>query len=90
MDRLEPLERQIAELKERMAAVESAVENLSSHTRHPVEKLLWQLGFPVLAQGGQTQLDLPARYFHVLARTLLSNHEALLVQAFCPGPYPNA
>lgn len=59
MDLLEPLQRQIAELKERMAAVESAVENLSSHTRHPVEKLLWQLGFPVLAQGGQTQLVFP-------------------------------
>ncbi len=59
MDRLELLQKQIAELKERMAAVETAVENLSSQTRHPVEKLLWQLGFPVLAQGGQTQLVFP-------------------------------
>ena len=59
MDLLEPLQRQIAELKERMAAVESAVENLSSQTKHPVEILLWQLGFPVLAQGGQTQLVFP-------------------------------
>lgn len=59
MDRLELLQKQIAELKERMAAVESAVENLSSQTKHPVEKLLWQLGFPVLAQGGQTQLVFP-------------------------------
>ena len=46
-------------MKERIAAVESAVENLSSQTKHPVEKLLWQLGFPVLAQGGQTQLVFP-------------------------------
>ena len=59
MDRLELLQRQIAELKERMAAVESAVENLSSQTKHPVEKLLGQLGFPVLAQGGQSQLIFP-------------------------------
>ncbi len=59
MDLLEPLQRQIAELKERMAAIESAVENLSSQTKHPVEKLLWQLGFPVLAHGGQTQLVFP-------------------------------
>ncbi len=42
-----------------MAAVESAVENLSSQTKHPVEKLLGQLGFPVLAQGGQSQLVFP-------------------------------
>ena len=59
MDRLEFLQRQIAELKERMAAVESAVENLSSQTKHPVEKLLGQVGFPVLAQGGQSQLIFP-------------------------------
>ena len=59
MDRLELLQRQIAELKERMAAVESEVENLSSQTKHPVEKLLRQLGFPVLAQGGQSQLIFP-------------------------------
>ena len=59
MDRLELLQKQIAELKERIVAVESEVENLSSQTKHPVEKLLWQLGFPVLAQGGQTQLIFP-------------------------------
>ncbi|MGA2405065.1 MAG: hypothetical protein ABSG91_25785 [Syntrophobacteraceae bacterium] len=59
MDRLELLQRQIAELGERIAALERAVKNLSSQTNHPVERLLWQIGFPVIAHGGQTQLIFP-------------------------------
>ncbi|MDR3569074.1 MAG: hypothetical protein P4L43_13680 [Syntrophobacteraceae bacterium] len=56
MDREEFFERQIKELGERIAALEGDVAALSSLTRHPVEKLLWQLGFPVMSHGGGAQL----------------------------------
>ena len=59
MDRLEPLERQIAKLGERIDILERNIEYLSSHTKHPVEELLWQHGFPVISHGGQAQLLFP-------------------------------
>ncbi len=59
MDRLELLERQIAELSERIDALERNIEYLSSQAKHPVEKLLWQHGFPVISHGGRAQLVFP-------------------------------
>ena len=59
MDRQELLERRIRELGERIEALERNVEALSSLTRHPVEKLLWQHGFPVISHGGGAQLLFP-------------------------------
>jgi hypothetical protein len=59
MDRLELLERQIASLNERIEALESKVEYLSSYAKHPVEELLWQQGFPVMSHGGRAQLLFP-------------------------------
>ena len=56
MDRQEFLERRIIELGERIDALERSVEALCSLTKHPVEKLLWQMGFPVISHGGATQL----------------------------------
>ncbi|MGO9416573.1 MAG: hypothetical protein ACLP51_15735 [Syntrophobacteraceae bacterium] len=59
MDRLEPLERQISKLMERIDVLERNIEYLSSQTKHPVEELLWQLGFPVISHGGMAQLLFP-------------------------------
>ncbi len=59
MDRLELVERKITELTERVAVLERDIEILSSQVRHPVEKLLQQLGFPVLSHGGHSQLIFP-------------------------------
>jgi len=59
MDRLEPLERQISKLMERIDVLERNIEYLSSQTKHPVEELLWQLGFPVISHGGMVQLLFP-------------------------------
>ncbi len=56
MDRQEFFERRLTELGERIDALEHSVEELSSLTRHPVEKLLWQIGFPVLSHGEAAQL----------------------------------
>ncbi len=59
MDPQELLERRIAELGERIDSLERNVEALCSLTKHPVEKLLWQLGFPVMSHGGGAQLLFP-------------------------------
>ncbi len=59
MDRLELLERQIAELRQRVADLKREIEN-SRIARHPVENILSQLGFPVINHGGRTQLLFPA------------------------------
>ena len=57
--RLAPLERQIVKLSERIDALERAVEFLCSQTKHPVEILLRQNGFPVADHGGQAQILFP-------------------------------
>ena len=59
MDRLEPLERQIAKLSERIDILERDIEYLSSQIKHPVEELLWQHGFPVISHDGREQLIFP-------------------------------
>jgi len=59
MDRLEPLERQIAKLSERIDILERDIEYLSSQIKHPVEELLWQHGFPVISHDGREQLLFP-------------------------------
>ncbi len=56
MEPQEFFERRIIELGERIEALERSVESLSARTKHPVENLLWQLGFPVLSHGGDAQL----------------------------------
>lgn len=76
MERQEFLERRIAELGDRIAALERSVEALSCLTRHPVENLLWQLGFPVMSHGGGVQLLFPpgiansllSRFYHMMRR----------------------
>jgi len=57
MDRLEPLERQIAKLGERIDMLERNIEYLSSQTKHPVEELLWQHDFPLKATGGRQKFS---------------------------------
>jgi hypothetical protein len=58
-DGLEPFEEQIAKLSERIDALERSVEFLCSQTKHPVEILLRQIGFPVISHGGHAQLIFP-------------------------------
>lgn len=50
---------EIAKLSERIDALERAVEFLCSQTKHPVEVLLGQNGFPVISHGSQAQLIFP-------------------------------
>ncbi|MHC1728756.1 MAG: hypothetical protein AB9866_22605 [Syntrophobacteraceae bacterium] len=61
MDRLESLERQIEELRAEIADMNRKIENLYSLTagNHPVERLLRQQGFPVIAHGDRSQLLFP-------------------------------
>jgi hypothetical protein len=62
MDRFEILEKQIGELKAEVASLKREVQDLSERqevNRHPIEMLLRQRGFPVLAHGDQSQLVFP-------------------------------
>lgn len=76
MEPREFLERRIVELGERIEALERSVEKLSALTKHPVETLLWQLGFPVMSHGGDAQLLFPppildsslTRFYRMLRR----------------------
>ncbi len=74
MERLEFLERHIAELGERIGALERNVGDLARLTRHPVEKLLWQLGFPVIKHGDGAQL----LFAHEIRDTALSRFYAMM------------
>ncbi|MGC9196359.1 MAG: hypothetical protein ACP5IL_13030 [Syntrophobacteraceae bacterium] len=74
MERLEFLERRIAQLSERIEVLERNVGDLSFFTRHPVEKLLCQLGFPVINHGDGAQLLFP----HAISETELSRFYGMM------------
>ncbi len=89
MDRLEQLEKKIGDLEQEVQQLRQEVHTLSSQVvqNHPVEKLLWQHGFPVISHGDHSQLlfssnilpaglaafyDLMRRYsFRLFARDLI-------------------
>ena len=89
MDRQEFLEKRVRELGERIDALERDVEALSSLARHPVEKLLWQLGFPVISHGGGAQLLFPpgiensslSRFYRLMKRYSFRLFARDLIQA---------
>ncbi len=59
IDRFELLKEKVAKLGERIDVLDRNIEYLSSQIKGPVEKLLWQHGFPVISHGGLTQLLFP-------------------------------
>lgn len=71
MDRLEALEKEIEELRAEIARMGRKVESLHSMAVncHPVESLLWQRGFPVIAHGGNSQLIFPPDITHAEMRS---------------------
>ncbi len=89
MDRLEQLEKKIGDLEQEVNKLRQEVHTLSSQViqNHPVEKLLWQHGFPLISHGEHSQLlfssnilpagltvfyDLMRRYsFRLFARDLI-------------------
>jgi hypothetical protein len=74
MERLEFLERRLSQLGERIEALEQNVGDLCFFTRHPVEKLLWQLGFPVINHGDGAQLLFP----HAIGDRALSRFYSMM------------
>jgi hypothetical protein len=82
MDRFEILDKQVGELKAEVAELKQELQSLTERqnaNRHPLETLLWQQGFPVLAHGGQSQLVFPQ---NISSRELASFYQLMRRYSF--------